>query len=204
VLPLIFCMACGPGIGGLIGRRGLACSGCEFYSISSKSFTSSHYYLLQRRQTAIDELNIRSIFEENDVVCAVIRGFQHDGSLHLQARSQKSGKLHRGQLLRIPSYLVKRRKQHFHHLDLYGVDLILGCNGFIWVGEHVEAKDDMVADQMIKSEQENANLSGSASSDDQEQSHTSLEIRQHLCRIANAVRVLSTLRFMVTAELITN
>nr|XP_027110942.1 exosome complex component RRP4 homolog [Coffea arabica] len=112
--------------------------------------------------------------------------------------------LHRGQLLRIPSYLVKRRKQHFHHLDLYGVDLILGCNGFIWVGEHVEAKDDMVADQMIKSEQENANLSGSASSDDQEQSHTSLEIRQHLCRIANAVRVLSTLRFMVTAELITN
>ena len=81
--------------------------------------------------------------------------------------------------------------------------MILGSNGFIWVGEHVEAKDDMVADQMIKSEQENANLSGSASSDDQEQSHTSLEIGQHLCRIANAVRVLSTLRFMVTAELIT-
>ncbi|XP_027168438.1 exosome complex component RRP4 homolog isoform X2 [Coffea eugenioides] len=135
---------------------------------------------IQRRRTAVDELNMRSIFEENDIVC-----------------------LDRGQLLRISPYLVKRRKQHFHHLDQYGVDLILGCNGFIWVGEHVEAKDDMVLDQMIKSEQENASLSGSVSSREQEQSHTSIEIRQHICRIANAVRVLSTLGFMVTVELIT-
>ncbi|XP_027123570.1 exosome complex component RRP4 homolog [Coffea arabica] len=158
---------------------------------------------IQRRRTAVDELNMRSIFEENDIVCAEVRGFQHDGSLYLQARSQKYRKLDRGQLLRISPYLVKRRKQHFHHLDQYGVDLILGCNGFIWVGEHVEAKDDMVVDQMIKSEQENASLSGSVSSCEQEQSHTSVEIRQHICRLANAVRVLSTLGFMVTVELIT-
>ncbi|KAL3531384.1 hypothetical protein ACH5RR_010706 [Cinchona calisaya] len=158
---------------------------------------------IQRRRTATDELNMRTIFEENDVVCAEVRGFQHDGSLHLQARSQKYGKLDRGQLLRISPYLVKRRKQHFHHLDQYGVDLILGCNGFIWVGEHVEAKDDMVVDQTNKSEQQNANSGGSVGSDDQEQSHTSLEIRQNICRIANAVRVLSALGFMVTVEVIT-
>lgn len=37
----------------------------------------------------------------------------------------------------VAPYLVKRKKQHFHHLEKYNVDLILGCNGFIWVGEHV-------------------------------------------------------------------
>jgi exosome complex RNA-binding protein Rrp4 len=45
--------------------------------------------------------------------------------------------LEMGQLLTVPPYLVKRRQQHFHHLEQYDVDLILGCNGFIWVGKHV-------------------------------------------------------------------
>ncbi|KAG4393721.1 hypothetical protein AAZX31_03G131700 [Glycine max] len=94
---------------------------------------------------------MRCIFEENDVVCAEVCGFQHDG-LHLQARSRKYGKLNRGQLLIVPPYLVKRQKQHFHHLEEFGIDLILGCNGFIWVGEHVEAKDDMVEDQVSQSD----------------------------------------------------
>ncbi|XP_057964121.1 exosome complex component RRP4 homolog [Malania oleifera] len=161
---------------------------------------------IQRRRTAVDELNMRSIFEENDVVCAEVRGFQHDGSLHLQARSQKYGKLQRGQLLKIPPYLVKRRKQHFHHLEQYGIDLILGCNGFIWIGEHVEAKDDMLEDETNKSEQlsTNANRSGMCL-EEQEQnykSYTPLEIRQNICRTANAVRVLSTLGFNVTMEVI--
>lgn len=47
---------------------------------------------------------------------------------------------------------MKRQKQHFHHLEEFGIDLILGCNGFIWVGEHVEAKDDMVEDQVSQSD----------------------------------------------------
>lgn len=145
---------------------------------------------IQRRRTAIDELNMRSIFEENDVVCAEVRGFQHDGSLHLQARSQKYGKLERGQLLRVPAYLVKRRKQHFHDLEQFGVDLILGCNGFIWVGEHVIPREnEMVEDQesMVK---------------DKEHSYTPLEIRQHICRIANSVRLLSALGFALSVEAI--
>lgn len=156
---------------------------------------------IQRRRTAVDELNMRSIFEENDVICAEVRGFQHDG-LHLQARSQKYGKLERGQLLCISPYLVKRRKQHFHHLVQYGIDLILGVNGFIWIGEHVSVKDDMVVDQVDKSEEQTANPEGSEICE-QEENHTPLEIRQYICRVANAVRVLSTLNFMVTVEVIT-
>ncbi|KAI0502159.1 hypothetical protein KFK09_017106 [Dendrobium nobile] len=145
---------------------------------------------IQRRRTAVDELNMRTIFEENDVICAEVRGFQHDGSLHLQARSQKYGKLERGQLLRVPAYLVKRRKQHFHDLEQYGVDLILGCNGFIWVGEHVvPADNEMVEDQ-------------ESTLKDKEQSYTPLEIRQNICRIANSVRLISALGFAISVDAI--
>ncbi|XP_052170588.1 exosome complex component RRP4 homolog [Diospyros lotus] len=158
---------------------------------------------IQRRRTAVDELNMRSIFEENDVICAEVRGFQHDGSLHLQARSQKYGKLDRGQLLTVPPYLVKRRKQHFHHLEQYGIDLILGCNGFIWVGEHTQIKDDMIEDQSSKAEQQHSKPSrNSMSLEEQERTYTPLDIRQNICRIANAVRVLSNLDFSITLEVI--
>lgn len=152
---------------------------------------------IQRRRTAVDELNMRSFFEENDVICAEVRGFQHDGTLHLQARSQKYGKLERGQLLTVPAYLVKRRKQHFHHLEQYSVDLILGCNGFIWVGEHLETgENDMLEDQERRPEISKIHQ------EEQERTFTPLEIRQHICRIANAVRLLSALGFTLTVEAI--
>lgn len=157
---------------------------------------------IQRRRTAEDELNMRTIFEENDVICAEVRGFQHDG-LHLQARSQKYGKLQRGQLLSIPSYLVKRRKQHWHYLDEYGIDLILGCNGFVWVGEHVETKDEMLVDQADKPDSQTSKTNDhSMSLEGQEQTYTPLETRQNICRIANAIRVLSMLGFVVTIEVV--
>ncbi|KAI4349564.1 hypothetical protein L6164_010139 [Bauhinia variegata] len=157
---------------------------------------------IQRRRTALDELNMRSIFEENDVVCAEVRGFQHDG-LHLQARSQKYGKLNRGQLLTVPPYLVKRQKQHFHHLEEYGTDLILGCNGFIWVGEHIEARDDVIEDQVNQSDSQVLGSSeNSASPKGQEQNDTALETRKYICRTANAIRVLSTLGFNLTLDII--
>ena len=104
-------------------------------------------------------------------------------------------------MLTVPPYLVRRRKQHFHHLEQYGVDLILGCNGFIWVGEHVEAKDDMVEDQVSKPEQQKSNKN-SISLEEQEQTYTPIETRQNICRIANAVRVLSILGFNITIEVI--
>ncbi|XP_020096319.1 exosome complex component RRP4 homolog [Ananas comosus] len=149
---------------------------------------------IQRRRTAVDELNMRSIFEENDVICAEVRGFQHDGSLHLQARSQKYGKLERGQLLTVPAYLVKRRKKHFHHLEQYGVDLIIGCNGFIWVGEHVEAGENV---GMLVEDQKKTSIA-----EEESGSFTPLETRKHICRIANAVRLLSALGFTLTVEAI--
>ena len=99
-------------------------------------------------------------------------------------------------MLSVPAYLVKRRKQHFHHLEDYGVDLILGCNGFIWVGEHVEPKEN----DMVVEDQENR--PDAAAHREQEEAFTPLEIRQHICRIANSVRLLSALGFTLSAEVI--
>lgn len=112
-----------------------------------------------------------------------------DGNLHVQ--------LERGQMLTVSPYLVKRRKQHFHHLQQYGIDLILGCNGFIWVGEHVETKDNMVEDELIKPPNKSQ-----TTLEEQEQAYTPLETRQNICRIANAIRVLSTLGFSITLDVI--
>ncbi|CAL5087696.1 unnamed protein product [Urochloa decumbens] len=138
----------------------------------------------QRRRTADDELNMRSIFEENDVVCAEVCVKNDRSPPELQPMGQKYGKLERGQLLMVPSYLVKRQKQHCYHLGQYRIDLILGRNGFIWIGEHAAVG-------------ENAKLMGT-----EPENFTPLEMRNHICRLANAIRVLSALGFTLTAELI--
>lgn len=153
---------------------------------------------IQRRRTAVDELNMRNIFEENDVVCAEVRNLQHDGTLQLQARSEKYGKLDRGQLLKVPCYLVKRRKQHFHQLDQYGVALVLGCNGYIWVGELIPVKDAMMEDHPNNPDQVSTDNSGV----EKAQADSTTETRKNICRTANAVRVLSTLGFNITMEVI--
>ncbi|GAB2210823.1 hypothetical protein Droror1_Dr00016109 [Drosera rotundifolia] len=153
---------------------------------------------IQRRRTAVDELNMRNIFEENDVICAEVRNLQHDGTLQLQARSEKYGKLDRGQLLKVPCYLVKRRKQHFHQLDQYGVALVLGCNGYIWVGELIPAKDAMMEDHPNNPDQASTDTTGV----EKAQADSATETRKNICRTANAVRVLSTLGFNITMEVI--
>lgn len=110
--------------------------------------------------------------------------------------------LDRGQLISVPSYLVKRRKQHFHQLDQYGVLLILGCNGYVWVGELIEAKDAMEVDSVKEFEKTDTSTNGVYSLLVDEPSYTSLDIRQNISRIANAVRVLSILGFNITVEVI--
>lgn len=101
-------------------------------------------------------------------------------------------------MLTVPSYLVKRRKQHFHNLEQYGVDMILGCNGFIWVGEHVE-HDVSIPVETVKSSMKNMSIEEHSPNN-----FTPLETRRSICRIANAIRVLSTLGCALSVEAILN
>lgn len=54
------------------------------------------------------------------------------GFVGLHTRSMKYGKLGQGVFLRVPYFLVKRRKAHFFNLPI-GASLVLGCNGAVWI-----------------------------------------------------------------------
>ena len=98
----------------------------------------------QRIRTSQDQLSMRNLFLEGDLLSTEVQTVQHlDGTLMLHTRSLRYGKLENGCLLVVPSYLVARRKQHFITLptssstnqqeDTANVDMILGTNGFIWL-----------------------------------------------------------------------
>jgi exosome complex component RRP4 len=87
----------------------------------------------QRRRTAEDELAMRGALAEGDLLSAEVQALQHDGAVMLQTRSAKYGRLLGGQLVRVPADLVKRQKAHFLRLEAAAVDLVIGCNGLIWV-----------------------------------------------------------------------
>eukprot|EP00911_Craspedida_sp_UC1_P002146 UC1_evm1s1651 len=87
-----------------------------------------------RRKSAADELMMREFFVEGDIISAEVQQiYQEDGSLALHTRSLKYGKLGAGSFLAVQASLVKRSKNHFHTLPC-GVGLVLGNNGYIWVG----------------------------------------------------------------------
>jgi len=85
-----------------------------------------------RRLNKFDERNIRAHFVEGDLISAEVHIIQQSGQVELQTRISKFGKLFNGQLVEVPSQLVKRVKNHFFSFP-FGVDIILGLNGKIWV-----------------------------------------------------------------------
>jgi exosome complex component RRP4 len=86
----------------------------------------------QRMKTYEDQLAMRTLFEEGDLVCAEIQNLNTDGVISLHSRSLKYGKLENGQLIVVAAALVQRLPHHYVSLS-YGVDVILGKNGYIWI-----------------------------------------------------------------------
>ncbi|KAI8620296.1 hypothetical protein BC830DRAFT_1059443 [Chytriomyces sp. MP71] len=89
-----------------------------------------------RRRSESDELQMRQLLAEGDMISAEIQAFFQDGAVSLHTRSLKYGKLRSGSLVTIPASLVKRSKSHFIHYTLapgLHVDVILGMNGYVWV-----------------------------------------------------------------------
>ncbi|KAF8310083.1 hypothetical protein DL93DRAFT_2062391 [Clavulina sp. PMI_390] len=92
---------------------------------------------VQRRKLEADELQMRSFFEEGDLLVAEVQSLFADGAPSLHTRSLKFGKLRNGQLVSVSSTLIRRLKSHFFSMPC-GVDVILGMNGYIWVSKHVQ------------------------------------------------------------------
>lgn len=57
-----------------------------------------------------------------------------DGNVALHMRSAKYGKLKKGQLVCVPAKLVRRQASHVVDVEGQGVQVVLGCNGWVWVG----------------------------------------------------------------------
>ncbi|XP_061929361.1 uncharacterized protein LOC107997117 [Apis cerana] len=86
-----------------------------------------------RRRSAEDEQTMRRYLQEGDLICAEVQSTFVDGSLSLHTRVLKYGKLSQGIMLKVSPALIKRKKTHFHTLE-NGASLILGNNGYIWIG----------------------------------------------------------------------
>lgn len=86
----------------------------------------------QRMRTHEDQMQMRTLFEEHDLISAEIQSIGADGQVSLHTRSLKYGKLENGQLVTVPASLVKRLPQHYITFH-FGVEMILGRNGMIWI-----------------------------------------------------------------------
>mmetsp|Transcript_40358 Transcript_40358/g.67635 ORF Transcript_40358/g.67635 Transcript_40358/m.67635 type:complete len:317 (-) Transcript_40358:1778-2728(-) len=149
---------------------------------------------LQRRRTNVDELNMRSFFEEGDLISAEVQQVMTDGMANLHTRNSKYGKLEGGMLVRVHPVLIKRQKQHFHHLESLGVDIIFGCNGLVWVGCHIDFNPDAPTAM---------NVDGS----DTPAVRPAVGVvegatRENICRLANVVRVLAELFLPIQKDVV--
>uniref|UniRef100_A0A0N5BRC3 KH_dom_type_1 domain-containing protein n=1 Tax=Strongyloides papillosus TaxID=174720 RepID=A0A0N5BRC3_STREA len=85
-----------------------------------------------QRRSLNDELALQSLLVRGDLISGEIHSIYSDGTILLQTRSSKYGKLGKGVLVKVPFYLVTRSKTHlFKHEK--GVSFVFGCNGNIWV-----------------------------------------------------------------------
>ncbi|KAG2484794.1 hypothetical protein HYH03_016447 [Edaphochlamys debaryana] len=144
---------------------------------------------IQRRRNAEDELNMRAFFREGELISAEVQSVHGDGSVALHTRSAKYGKLVCGQLVEVPPNLIKRQKQHFHTIEALGVELIIGCNGLVWVAP-------LRPDRAAASADGGAGAGADGDADGAEPppppppSRVQLEV---VCRLSNAIRVLTRL-----------
>ena len=83
---------------------------------------------------------MRRYLQEGDLICAEVQSIFADGSLSLHTRVLKYGKLSQGILIELSPALIKRQKTHFHNLS-NGACLILGNNGYVWIGANVADTD---------------------------------------------------------------
>ncbi|CAL5219144.1 g921 [Coccomyxa viridis] len=145
----------------------------------------------QRRRTAEDEIKMRTIFKEGDLLSAEVQSLHADGSIALHTRSAKYGKLTGGDLLYVPAALVKRQKHHFTNLTTMGITMILGCNGMVWLAPTHEGSS-AAASSTSAPEQTAAKAPASAAE------------REAVSKAANAVRLLASLSMNISPASLLN
>jgi len=104
----------------------------------------------QRRRSEDDVMQMRTFFEENDLLSGEIQQIHHDGGVNIQTRNLKYGKLKNGILVQVNHNLIKKKK--FHFIDIIpDIKAIIGMNGLIWVYySTVKLESDYFTDDQTK------------------------------------------------------
>lgn len=89
---------------------------------------------LLRRKSDSDELQMRAILKEGDLLNCEVQSLFNDGAASLHTRSLKYGKLRNGMFIKVSPKLIIRTKNHLHDLP-GGVSVIIGVNGYCWVSK---------------------------------------------------------------------
>eukprot|EP00512_Aurantiochytrium_limacinum_P005669 CAMPEP_0171516514 /NCGR_PEP_ID=MMETSP0959-20130129/4082_1 /TAXON_ID=87120 /ORGANISM="Aurantiochytrium limacinum, Strain ATCCMYA-1381" /LENGTH=373 /DNA_ID=CAMNT_0012055239 /DNA_START=43 /DNA_END=1164 /DNA_ORIENTATION=+ len=120
-----------------------------------------------RRRTLEDQLQMRQLFVENDLVSAEVSSFYQHGGMSIHTRSMRYGKLQNGQIVTVPSSLMKRLSQHFVTLPC-GIEAIFGLNGKIWLTTPAAAKaSSKASSKATLRAAEKAGLTDAKDSDDE-------------------------------------
>ena len=120
---------------------------------------------------------------------AEIQQVYADGTLALQTRNLRYGKLGEGILVRVRSSLVKRTKNHFHSLP-FGVSIIRGCNGAIWISPSASNSSD----------NNTVHTGGYAKNIES----ISLDVRKAIVRLSNCIQILNQLGLQIFDTSIVN
>ncbi|OAX84771.1 hypothetical protein ACJ72_00851 [Emergomyces africanus] len=156
-----------------------------------------------RKRTTADELQIRSFFNEGDLLVAEVQAVHQDGAASLHTRSLKYGKLRNGVFLAVGgmsaaggvvrgSGVVRSRRQVWTLTGSHGageIDVILGVNGYIWIAKHAgdgDAGASAGGDVSITRMEEMVSSAIYSSQNDE----IGLATRREIARLCGCIRVL--------------
>lgn len=129
----------------------------------------------QRRRTEKDALQMRNFFQEGDILVAEVQQVKMDVNLH--TRNLKYGRLVGGCDVTVPQVLIKRSMKHFISLSV-GVDIILGCNGRVWLTATPKSEEK---ERVLKFKQAHRTYKSAPQN---------AEIRLKIARVRNSIVVL--------------
>ncbi|UKJ90113.1 hypothetical protein MACJ_001043 [Theileria orientalis] len=88
--------------------------------------------LANRRKIDEDIYEMSNLFRVKDIISSEVQRISPSGTIILQTRTSKYGKLDNGILVVVRPNLVMRQVKHIYDMEC-GVRVIMGCNGYIWL-----------------------------------------------------------------------
>lgn len=151
-----------------------------------------------RRRGRDDELSMRNIFKEDDVVVAEVQRISPDGLISLHTRTaEKYGRMNScGRLVRVKPSIIRRTRHQFHTFLAHGVTIVVGMNGSVWVEVATEAQMHDAQRKLAEARGDSDNsgqeddVEGDAGSSSAADLTNTAEIMHNLACFANCVDVL--------------